>query len=181
MQLYICLLSFLSCCYCCCFIDELQLLFSQKQQQHLFNLTSVCVCVCECICICLCLKPGTYASLFMHSSVTLSPHISHTCVYVCACVCDCLCLFVSAAVAGTALQLPVGKDEFTLLFSSSSSSPCCCCCLCRTPSLSLYNSYLPLPLQFRQIVLMFEKGGKQQCCQIVQPFALEAHEKKSLH
>lgn len=174
MQLYICLLSFLS---CCCFIDELQLLFSQKQQQHLFNLTSVCVNAFVYVSV---WSPAR-TPLYLCIRLSLFLPTSHILVFMCVCECVCLRLFVSAAVAGTALQLPVGKDEFTLLFSSSSASPCCCCCLCRTPSLSHYKTYLPLPLQFRQIVLMFEKGGKQQCCQIVQPFALEAHEKKSLH
>lgn len=114
MQLYICLLSFLSCCYCCCFIDELQLLFSQKQQQHLFNLTSVCVCVR--VHLYMSLFEARHVRLFIYAFVchSFSPQLTYMCL--CVCVCVCLCLFVSAAVAGTALQLPVGKDEFTLLF-----------------------------------------------------------------
>lgn len=72
----------------------------------------------------MCVRVHLYMSLFEARHVRLfiyafvchsfSPHLTYMCL--CVCVCVCLCLFVSAAVAGTALQLPVGKDEFTLLF-----------------------------------------------------------------
>lgn len=189
----LCLLLLFCCCFCCsqvwcnctfvcclfCLVVIVVVLLMScscclaRSSSNIFLILHPCVC--ECAFVYVSVWSPARTPLYLCIRLSLFLPTSHIHVFMCVCLCLSVCV-CSRGWNSSSTARRQRRVYFTLF---SSSSPCCCCCLCRTPSLSLYNSYLPLALQFRQIVSMFEKGGKQQCCQIVQPFALEAHEKKA--